>query len=321
MNSELQLINDEIQKVKGKLNEKGYITARMLLEMPIYEMPYLWKPFFARTGLVGFVGSSDVGKSTFVRQLLLAVVAGESSFLGHSLNARYKRGIYVSTEDYVDDLSPILKQTQQELRLPADVFEGLIYIFHSEDLLGRLRKLLSTQPCDVIIIDSLTDIFGGKQINDVGQIRAFLNEYSELANEFGTLIIFLHHTSKRAEEATPSKHNSVGSQGFEAKVRTLIEFRRDISNQSLRHFCVVKGNYIPDEAKDKSYVLKFANRVFYATGQRIDFSELKLSEKDREMNDEILSLSEDGKSQREIANQLGINKNKVNRILKRLKSE
>lgn len=318
-NAEMQFIDQEILKVKHKLNEKGYITARMILDMPIYGMPYLWKPFFPRSGLVGFVGSSDVGKSTFIRQLLLSIVAGQETFLGHSLKTQHERGIYVSTEDFMDDLSPILKETQTKLNLKSDVFDKLVYIFSSEGLLERLRTLLEKQPADIVVIDSLTDIFGGGQMNDVGQVRAFLNEYSELANQYGTLIVFLHHTSKRAEEQTPSKHNAVGSQGFEAKVRTLVEFRRDISNNNLRHFCVVKGNYIPDEAKDQSYLLSFKNRIFKYTGQRVPFSDLKLTEKDRDINDEVFELAAKNLTQREIADQLGINKNKVNRILNRNK--
>lgn len=317
--SEIQEINREIDQTKTKYNKNGFINALDIYNLPIYTMQYLLKPIFPKIGLVGIVGSSDTGKSTFVRQLLIAIVSNLVTFLGFTLFATHSRAIYVSTEDFMDDLSPILKETQQKLNIEVSAFERLIYVFNSENIIQRLKALLESNPVDVIVIDSFADIFGGGDMNNVGQIRNFLNDFSELANQYHTLVIFVHHTKKRSEEQIPSKHNSVGSHGFEAKVRTLLEFRKDVSKSNIRHLCVVKGNYIPEEAKNQSYVLTFEDRVFKETGERVLFNDLKATEQDWDLINNIMDLSQDGLTQREIAEKLGINKNKVNRTLSRYK--
>ena len=76
----------------------------------------------------------------------------------------------------------------------------------------------------------------------------------------------------KIEDLAPSKNNAVGSQSFEAKMRLMFEFRLDRERDDLRHLCIVKGNYIPAEAKKASYVLRMdENFCFSATGGRRPF--------------------------------------------------
>ena len=45
-------------------------------------------PIIPRTGVVALVGTSDSGKSTFLRSLAMAVASGAHSFLGFALHPR-----------------------------------------------------------------------------------------------------------------------------------------------------------------------------------------------------------------------------------------
>lgn len=83
------------------------ITGEMLLNQHVTEIPTLLEPLLPQSGLVCLAGSSDTGKSAFLRQLAMSVCAGLKSFLGMKLNVRYHSAIYVSTED--DETANVLK--------------------------------------------------------------------------------------------------------------------------------------------------------------------------------------------------------------------
>jgi hypothetical protein len=132
-------------------------------------------------------------------------------------------------------------------------------------------------------------------------VRGFLQQYSNLASKYNCLILFLHHTGKRADEREPSKHNLLGSQGLEAKMRVAFELRADPYAPDLRHLCVLKGNYLPSEVKSASYVLRFdENLLFHNTGQRAAFGDLvkapQGSEDERELWREAETLLSEGTS-------------------------
>lgn len=112
------------------------------------------------------------------------------------------------------------------------------------------------------------------ELNAANKLRSFINDYYNIAKKHNCLLIILHHTGKRTEELAPSKSNLIGSQGFESKMRLVIEMRRDWKDGNVRHLCIVKGNYLASEFKEKSYVLQFKDRTFVNTGRRTPFSEL-----------------------------------------------
>ena len=64
----------------------GEITGEMLLMKQIHEIPTLAEPLFPKVGMACLAGSSDTGKSAFLRQMAMAVSAGLQYFLGMKLN-------------------------------------------------------------------------------------------------------------------------------------------------------------------------------------------------------------------------------------------
>jgi RecA-family ATPase len=187
--------------------------------------------------------------------------------------------------------------------------KGLRFIFEYENLLNELEKRLKKKPADLIIIDCFADIFGN-DLKDSNQIRAFLNNYQQLAQKNGCLVLFLHHTGKRTENSEPSKNNLLSGQGFEAKMRLVIELRADQLNTNKRHLCIVKGNYLPGNYKKESYVLIFdeTNFSFQNTNERVPFELLVKREQDvgdKEKYIKIIELKTQGITYENIAEKLG----------------
>jgi archaellum biogenesis ATPase FlaH len=293
----------------------GIYTADKLIERKIEEIPKLLDPLFPSVGVVAVAGGSDTGKSSLLRELCIRVVAKALEYIGLKLNTRYQRCIYVSTEDDDMAVSFLLNKANKKLNYQPKQLAGLKFIFDTSNLLDKLENELSKEPVDVIVIDTFSDLYG-KSINETNQVRTFLNQFSQLAQKYKCLIIFLHHTGKKTELLVPSKNNLLGSQGFEAKMRMVMELRLDPVDASKRHLCVVKGNYLPRENKTESYVLIFNdNLLFTMTDERRPFDELKASDKSG-AKEQVKELSSEGKSQKEIAKIIGISQPTVSRYLK-----
>lgn len=264
--------NENNNAVRGKKKYPYLFTATELLSMKQNDIPYLWKPFLISQGLAALVGSSDVGKTSFLRQLAINIVLKRKDFLGHELNVRHGRVIYFSTEDNQISVNALLKKQIDKSINPIDL-KGLCYIFNADNPFKVIEEQLKAEKTDLVIIDAYSDIFEGNS-NDLGNVRKFLNRFEKLAQENDCAIIFLHHTGKRTELGSPSKNNIIGSQGFEAKMRIVWDLRKMEGNPN-RFFQVTKGNYLPESQKSKSMELLFnAKQEFEFTGQFVDRNNL-----------------------------------------------
>ena len=100
-------------KGEAPLEDKSFYSGEYLIKRKIETIPTLLDPIFPRVGSIAIAGSSDLGKSTLLRQLALAVSVGDSSFLGWKLNPVHKSAMVVSTEDFADLMTITLKTFQQ----------------------------------------------------------------------------------------------------------------------------------------------------------------------------------------------------------------
>lgn len=306
-------------------NERGptELTAEDLLNRKVESIPCLVEPILQAVGLAALAGSSDVGKSVWLRQLAFAVATGQPDFLGWKIRSRHQSAIYVSSEDDENATAFLLYSLNKSQRRKPEDCARLRFVFETHDLLNELDRRLTSAPADLVIIDAFGDLYAG-DANKSNQIRAFLHEYSQLAQKHECLVLWLHHTSKRTDDDLPSKHNVIGGQGFEGKMRLLIELRRDHQDQTRRHLCIVKGNYLPDEFKDDSFALTFSDFLFSQTGERVPFEQLvRPKEKDevdtaQQKYQRAKVLRDAGKTLEDIATELGYtHASGVRKLLKR----
>lgn len=279
-------------------------SANQMLTRVYTEEDTLLEPILPRQGVVALVGSSDSGKSSLLRGLAMAIVAGKSEYIGFALHPRYRRAMYISTEDDEASLSRLMRM--QIMNGDMGCYDGLHFVFDTDNLLETIELGMQSQTPDVVIIDTFADLYTGP-MNENNRVRSFLNAFSQLAVKYNTLIIFLHHTGKRTEALAPSKHNAIGSQGFEAKMRLVMELRPDPERHDIRHLCIVKGNYLPSEFKHDSFELRFTSSLnFEATGERVPFNLLRERNEERDEKAELArAMREEGKSYRQIAEELG----------------
>ena len=307
----------------AELKQGKSISAMDLLNRRIENIPCLVDPFLQKVGLACIAGSSDTGKSSLLRYLCMCIVSGETDFLGFNIQAKHKRAIYVSTEDDETAIAYLLNKQNRDMQVDPSMTQELRFIFDTDNLLQALDKLLSESPADIVCIDAFTDLYG-RSMNESNQVRTFLNEYSQLAQKHQCLIMFLHHCGKRTEDGEPSKHNLLGSQAIEAKMRLVMELRNDITDTDLKHLCIVKGNYLPAEYKKESYQLRFTeNMTFINTGERVPFENLsKVEDAGKQKYDLIKMYQTQGYTTGEIAEKVGYkSKGSVSKIIRKFENK
>ena len=285
----------------------GEISAKYLIESAPTEISALLEPILPRVGVAALVGSSDSGKSTFLRGLAMAVSSGQQLYAGFRLSPLHQSAIYVSTEDDQNSVAALLKRQNTELQLDTSLYDNLRFVFDSDNIITKLDNMLSARAADLVIVDAFSDIYTGS-LNENNQVRGFLQEFHDIAQRHQCLILFLHHTGKRTESLTPSKHNAIGSQGFEAKMRLVMELRPDPEQNDIRHLCLVKGNYLAEEFKHDSFMLRFTPGLnFEATGERVPFAMLRdrTTERDEELLEKMRDMRDQGMTYKQIADTLG----------------
>lgn len=301
--NELELLT---QKKLG--NDYTFSSALELYNQNTEVIPKLLDPFFQKVGLASLVGTSDSGKSTFLRQLSLSIALDLDNFLGFPLNSTTNKVIYVSTEDDPSAISfSIRKQVDFLMKADKDIdielLSNLEFIFETENLLKKLTNRLKKEPVDLIVIDAFTDVFT-KELNANTQVRLFLNSYDKLAKKHNCLILFLHHIGKNTMRSTPSKDSIIGSQAFEAKMRVVVELRPNQYKQNLKDLWVLKANFLDSSHKTKSYVLEVNDdMIFSSNGDRSGKGQ-SFKSNNPQMKDKVLELHAQGLSLRKIEDAL-----------------
>ncbi|MCD9584764.1 AAA family ATPase [Tenacibaculum maritimum] len=326
---------------KGNNFSKDDFSGLKLFEMNHKELPTLLAPIFPKVGLASLIGSSDTGKSTFLRQLALSIALGLDNFVGYKINSNTRNVIFISTEDDPVSTSfsikkPLHKILSENHQLNKSLLNHFKFIFDVDlsekserNLIKILNKDLSEVGADLIIVDAFTDIFSG-DINSSTKVREFLNLFSKIAKKHNCLILFLHHTGKKTDKYAASKNNALGSQAFEAKMRVLLELKHHPNNEYQRTLSITKGNYISTETKKYCKVLDFdeKNLLFSDSGKKIPVDKLYSLGKTNPQKEKILpiikKLHQEGLSARKMEDKLRkdgfkIGKSTINNYINELK--
>lgn len=226
-------------------------TLKELVEMKVLSIPYLWQDILPKSEVCILTGPSDSNKSTITRQFGYAIINKDETFLGRRLHVNKGRVLIIATEDGQYTTAAIVRK-QNAHNLTQAVQQNLLFHFKPIKDIRELDNILQANPVDLVILDTWTDNFYG-DLNSAVSVRANLGAYSQLADKHKCCILCIHHVNKKSEGKDASKQSLVGSQGIESFARVVLDLRRNKVNK--RELKIVKGNYIPDELKNKPIIL------------------------------------------------------------------
>jgi RecA-family ATPase len=315
---------------------KDQWTLGELLELKITEIPFLVDKLIPLHSLNVLAGQSERGKSTFYTQLALAIIMGENKFLGCKLNVTHKRVLVISTEDGPIALSFRTNRQLNQVSSIDEFKDRLTFITTQDNLEDRIEKYLEKTSADLIVMDAFADVFTGGDINASNAVRRYLNNYVKFVQRFGCTVLFVHHVGKGRQGNKPEKDQLLGSAGIEGKMRNVLML--SIVNDQ-HQLSIAKGNYVNQEDKKIPLYLNFNNETLTfsradgpakpevidqcAIASNVDSGVRRKPGKQRDMQlwDRAVRLSEEGKTQVAIAKIIGKHKSTICKWLKDYKSK
>ena len=277
-----ELILDPILKeIETETQEKDIFSLRELLEMDITDAPCLWNPFFRDIGVHALVGEPDSGKSLFCLQLALTIAYGKDQFLGYPLNLKYRKSIFIETEDDQKEVARRVKKQVNGLGFGFPIDDNFIFwtaditdIGSKKNIFNRLRVMLDKNPVDLIVVSSFGDVFLGSDSNANIQMRDTVNHFFAIAKEYENLILLIHHINKSQYNKNPTQAGIQGGSGFTQKIRLAAHLSNGNDN---RYFSISKGNHIPRDIKRNAVSLKLDEQYlfFKNTGEMIPKNEIE----------------------------------------------
>jgi 5S rRNA maturation endonuclease (ribonuclease M5) len=170
-------------------------------------------------GLTLLIGKPKVGKSTLARSIGLAVALGRPI-----LGRQVRQG-------------PVLMLTHHREDPPAAVREHLLkmgvregdavplYIADGVQALGDILAWVETNRPALIVIDTIARYTSFEDVNDYTKVLAALEPLQDLARQYGTAVLALHHAPKTGDDRE-TIDSPLGSTALAGSADVIMRYRR-----------------------------------------------------------------------------------------------
>lgn len=209
------------------LTQTGFVLTRLsdLFNKPDEPVNYVLENVLVAGGLSGVFAKPKVGKSTFARNLCLAVSRGED-FLG--LKTKKGECIYLALEEREEDI-------RQDFRaMGADGSEP-IYVHAASapaEGIAALCDLVRERKPILVVIDPLFRLARIRDEKAYAETYAALGPLIDVAREIGTHVMFSHHAGKGIK--ADSVDSPLGSTAIGGAVSTLVVLKRTNNRRTIQ---------------------------------------------------------------------------------------
>lgn len=200
------IINKKLETITNDRNKLQRITLKDLLTKPLPEYEWLVKDLLIKGGTSSLSGPPKSGKSTLSRKIALSVARGEEFF---GRKARKGSVYYIAVEEKMHQV----KEHFQLLKVSPDEDIELHCAYTPTNLAEQLRKVLSEKRFDLVVLDTLAKTTGISDLNDMVKVNEGLQPFHDIAKDFDTHILFVHHMNKGKEGGAESMAGSVAIRG------------------------------------------------------------------------------------------------------------
>nr|WP_253203788.1 AAA family ATPase [Methylosinus sp. KRF6] len=257
----------------GKPIELETINAATLAGQDVPEQLWLVDNLIPHANVTLLSGDGATGKSLLALQLGVAT-ATAGDWLG--LKPHPGRVVFVSAEDELDELHRRLARMTPRLEslgcltiVPLAGRDAVMAapmgregLLQPTPIFAALRRIVETHSPDLLVLDTLADLFGGDEIKKV-HARQFISLLRGMAFEFGATVLLLSHPS---QAGLNSGSGMSGNTAWNNSVRSRLYFERRINkfdgsedDIDIRVLTTKKSNRAASGGK---IVVRYSNGVF-----------------------------------------------------------
>jgi hypothetical protein len=195
-----------------------------LLSRPSTPVDYVVEGMLSVGGVSGVCAKPKVGKSTFARNLCLAVARG-SDFLGRK--TRQGTCLYLALEEREEDICKDFRAMGADGSEPIHVHAASA---PSEGIAALCALVREREPV-LVVIDPLFRIARIRDEKAYAETYAALGPLIDVARETGTHVLFTHHSGK--SQKADSIDAPLGSTAIGGAVSTLVILKRTTERRTI----------------------------------------------------------------------------------------
>lgn len=283
----------------------------------------LWMSFWYEGECTCLFADSNLGKSIYAVQIATEIAKNEPVlYCDFELSDKAFQIRYTdNTTGAVFKFPTNFKRAEID---SAEIGENVMGANYEDTIVQDIESAALAHSVKVIIIDNLSWICNASEKGDAAG-RLMINLVNMKKNHGWSLLI-IAHTPKRPLSSPIDQNTLAGSKKLINFFDSAFAIGRSAKDDALRYIKQVKirngsmeygaDNVIVADISKENGFLKF-NHIGFAK-EREHLKEV--TEKDESaVEDKILELHRQGRSQREIGRELGISASKVNRVLKSIK--
>lgn len=277
-------------KPPASSTNRSRLVVKSVSQIEARPTEWLWTDLIPFGHLTICEGDPGIGKSTILNADIPARLStGTALPLEKRAHAPMSILLLSAEDDEADTIKPRL------LAAGADVDRvKLARAWFSVDSsnravdLGRdiaaLRDTIREESTRLVVIDPLSAFLGDVETYKESSVRGVLTPLNHLAQETGAAIVAIRHWSKTGNQK--STHRGLGSIGFSAVTRSLIQFARHPSKDGTFVIALAKGNLAK---KEHSITYRIESRTAVVNGHEISTSGILWSDSSNLTAEELSS--------------------------------
>lgn len=257
------------ERTIGDSPEFAFLDFKTFIETDYGEITWLVDNLCISDGFSIIVSKPKIGKSTLIRQMALSVAQGKD-FLGRKTTQGHV--IYVSFEEPIQQVQEHFKQMGVKADTPMSVYASTKKPPNLDEWL--IKEIKKTKPV-LIIIDTLFRYVDVGQINDYTAVTNALAPLLNIAREYKTHVMGIHHANKHGED---SGNAVLGSTSIFGTVDTLINLYKKGEERTItteqRYGVGIEKTLINIDSKTRMFTLGLTK--YEADLAKIQFEILEL---------------------------------------------
>lgn len=188
----------------------------------VRKLEWLWEPLILKNCVSVIISDGGIGKSGF------------SLWLADQLCGQNKRVTYLEIEGFgggiVERLENWDLKNQEKIIFPVyEVSENLDVSICVEEC-NQIEDIIKHAPSDLLIIDSLTSLASGKNLNDTSVASGIFKKLGIMADTYKTAILVLAHTNKNHDNEPLSMLSMRGSGTMTQLARTVMTIENSLGS-------------------------------------------------------------------------------------------